>query len=135
MDTAVYNVLNRSNKKTLGLLDAGASRSKAVKNNTNQKMVYTVFTGNSAGVKSRGNRDTWPATAKGRKAPRWRRSRRAMRLKGIMTSNMAFSCTCHPKRNEAYPQRVTAPMNFSQDGSADEKKRFRRGRIWKTNVK
>lgn len=70
MDKAVYSVLNRSSKKNLGLLDAGASRSNAVKNNTSQKTVYMVFTGNSVGVKSRGNKDTWPATANGRKAPK-----------------------------------------------------------------
>jgi hypothetical protein len=58
-----------------------------------------------------------------------------MRLKGIMTSNTAFSCTCHPKRKEAYPQSVTAPIKVSQDGSVDEKKSLKRGRIWKTSVK
>jgi hypothetical protein len=31
-------------------------------------IVYMVFMGNSGAVKSRGKRETWPATANGRKA-------------------------------------------------------------------
>ena len=37
---------------------AGASLSKVNRNNTSQKIVYTVFTGNSAAVKRRGNKET-----------------------------------------------------------------------------
>lgn len=66
-----------------------------------QKIVYATLTGNSEAVKSNGNRLTWPATASGRKAPRWRRSLSAIRLKGMMTSSIAFSWTCQPKRKEA----------------------------------
>jgi len=66
-----------------------------------QKIVYATLTGNSDAVKSKGNRLTCPATARGRKAPRCRRSLSAIRLKGMITSRMAFSWTCHPKRKEA----------------------------------
>jgi hypothetical protein len=31
-----------------------------------------------------------------------------MYLSGTRTSKIAFSCTCHPKRYDAYPQRVRA---------------------------
>jgi len=34
----------------------------------------------------------------------------------MMTSNMAFSWTCQPKRNDAYPQSVMAPTKASQVG-------------------
>lgn len=37
-------------------------------------------------------------------------------LNGKITSKMAFSCTCHPNRNDAYPHNVTAPMNCSYVG-------------------
>jgi hypothetical protein len=57
-----------------------------------------------------------------------------MRLKGIMTSRVAFSWTCHPKRKDAYPQSVTAPMNASHEGLA-AKKSFSRGMPWKSKVK
>lgn len=80
--------------------DAGDSLSKASKNSTNQKIVYTVLIGNSAAVNNSGNRDTCPATAKGLNAPRYLRSCKAIRLKGIMINKMAFSWTCHPKRND-----------------------------------
>jgi hypothetical protein len=43
-------------------------RSKMKRNRMSQKMVYTVFRGNSAGVNSNGNSETCPATASGRKA-------------------------------------------------------------------
>ena len=66
-----------------------------------QRMVYTAFTGHSAAVKINGNRDTCPATANGRNAPRNRRSFRASRLKGIITKRMAFSWTCQPNKKEA----------------------------------
>lgn len=87
-----------------------------MRNRTSQKMVYTVLIGNSAAVNRIGNSDTWPATASGRNAPKYRRSCSAIRLNGTMTRRIAFSWTCHPKRNEAYPQRVTAPTNPSQVG-------------------
>lgn len=58
MLTAMYNVLKRSSRNTLGLLDAGASRSNDIKNRTSQKTVYIVLTGNSAGVNSNGNSET-----------------------------------------------------------------------------
>lgn len=80
---------------------AGAKRSKARRKAINQKIVYATLTGNSDAVKRRGNRLTCPATASGRKAPRCRRSFSAIRLNGMMTSRMAFSCTCQPKRKEA----------------------------------
>ena len=102
---------------------AGASLSKVNKNNTSQKIVYTVFTGNSAAVKRRGNKETCPETARGRNAPKYRRSRRATRLKGMMTSKIAFSWTCQPNRNEAYPQRVTAPTNVSHVGVYKRRRR------------
>lgn len=54
----MYNVLKRSSRNTLGLLDAGASRSNDIKNRTSQKTVYMVLTGNSAGVNSNGNSET-----------------------------------------------------------------------------
>ena len=66
-----------------------------------QRMVYAVLTGHSAAVKINGNRDTCPATANGRNAPRNRRSFRASRLKGIITKRIAFSWTCQPNKNEA----------------------------------
>lgn len=34
-------------------------------------------------------------------------------LNGKMTSRIAFSWTCHPNKNEAYPHNVTAPRNCS----------------------
>ena len=37
-------------------------------------------------------------------------------LKGIITSKMAFSCTCQPNRKEAYPQSVTDPTKVSHVG-------------------
>jgi len=95
-------------------------------------MVYTVLIGNSAAVNRRGKSETCPATARGRKAPRYRRSLRAMSENGMMTSRMAFSWTCQPKRKDAYPQRVTEPMNVSHVGS---KKSFMRGIIWKRRVR
>lgn len=57
-----------------GCTYAGAKRSNASRNAMSHAMVYVTFTGNSDAVKSRGNRLTWPATASGRNAPRWRRS-------------------------------------------------------------
>ena len=70
MLNAIYNRLNRSSKKMRGRLLAGASRSKDSRKSTSQKIVYTVLMGNSAVVKMSGKRDTCPATARGRKAPR-----------------------------------------------------------------
>ena len=70
---------------------AGASLSKVNRNNTSQNMVYTVLMGNSAAVNNSGNNETWPDTARGRKAPKYRRSRSATKLKGMMTSKIAFS--------------------------------------------
>lgn len=96
---------------------AGANRSKPSSNITPQRIVYTTFTGNSMAVNSSGKRLTCPATASGRKAPRYRRSLRAMRLKGMMTSKMAFSWTCQPKRKEEYPQRVMVAMKFVHVGT------------------
>ena len=78
--------------------------------------MYEVLTGNSAAVNRRGNRETCPATARGRKAPRYRRSFRASKLNGMMTRRIAFSCTCQPNKKDAYPQRVTAPTNMSHVG-------------------
>jgi hypothetical protein len=101
MLTAIYNVLKRSSRNTLGLLLAGARRSKANKNPTSQKIVYTVLIGNSAAVNRSGKSETWPATASGRKAPRYRRSLSAMSENGMMTSRIAFSWTCQPKRKDA----------------------------------
>jgi len=80
---------------------AGANRSNAINTPMSQKIVYTTFTGNSCAVNSNGKRLTCPLTASGRKAPRYRRSLSASRLKGMMTSKMAFSWTCQPKRKEA----------------------------------
>lgn len=91
MLTAMYSVLKRSKRKNLGLFDAGAKRSKAVRKSMSQNTVYIVLTGNSAGVNNKGKSDTCPATAKGLNAPKCRLSRRAMRLKGTITSKMAFS--------------------------------------------
>jgi hypothetical protein len=45
---------------------AGTSLSQAVKTTRSQNSVYVVFTGNSCAVKSRGKRETWAATARGR---------------------------------------------------------------------
>lgn len=109
-------MLNRSKRKTRGLFDAGARRSKAIRKTTSQKTVYIVLIGNSAGVKSNGKSDTWPATISGRNALRCRRSVKAIKLKGIMTKRIAFSCTCQLKRNDEYPHSVTAPIKFSQVG-------------------
>lgn len=39
MLTAMYRVLNRSRRKILGLLDAGARRSNAMRNTTSHMMV------------------------------------------------------------------------------------------------
>lgn len=119
MLSAMYSVLKRSSRKNRGLLDAGASRSKAVRNTTSQKTVYIVLIGNSPGVNNRGNSETWPATASGRNVERCRLSRSAIKLKGIMTRRIAFSWTCQPNKNEAYPQSVTAPMKFSHVGCAN----------------
>ncbi len=99
--TVMYSNENRSSRNTRGRGATGASRSKTNKTNISQNTVYAVLVGKSAAVKSRGNSDTCPATASGRKAPRYRRSLSASRLNGMMTSNMAFSCTCHPNKNEA----------------------------------
>lgn len=49
-----------------------------------------------------------------------------------MTVRMAFSCTCHPNRNEAYPQRVTAPMKISHVGFRNS---LMSGMIWKTRAR
>ncbi len=97
----MYSRENLSSRKTRGLGDTGASLSNTSRKSINQKTVYTVFTGNSAAVNRRGNNDTCPATANGRKAPRYRRSFNANKLNGMITSNIAFSWTCHPKRKEA----------------------------------
>ena len=101
METAMYSKENLSSRNTRGREDTGARRSKTWRNSMSQRMVYTVLTGNSAAVKINGNRDTCPATANGRNAPRNRRSFSARRLKGIMTRRMAFSWTCHPNKKEA----------------------------------
>lgn len=69
----------------------GARRSKASRNSTSQKIVYTVLMGNSAAVNRSGNKETWPATASGRKAPKNLRSCNAMRLNGMITRRIAFS--------------------------------------------
>lgn len=94
-------MLKRSTRMVRRRFEAGARRSNAIRNPTNHNMVYTVLIGNSAGVNRRGKSETWPATAKGRKAPRCRRSFKAIRLKGMMTRSIAFSWTCHPNRKEA----------------------------------
>ena len=61
--------------------DTGAaSRSKESRKMTSHVIVYTVLRGNSGAVKSSGKRATWPATAKGRKALKYRRSLSARRL-------------------------------------------------------
>jgi hypothetical protein len=65
--------------------------------------------GNSCVVNSNGKRETCPATANGRKAPRWRRSCKQSSRNGMTTSKMAFSCTCQPKRKEEYAVSVRAP--------------------------
>lgn len=101
LDTAMYSSENLSSRKTRERDDTGASLSKTRRNKMSQKTVYTALTGNSAAVNRSGKRETCPATASGRKAPRYRRSLRANRLKGRMTSRIAFSCTCQPKRNDA----------------------------------
>jgi len=54
----MYSVLNRSSRKTLGLLLAGASLSKARRKSTSQKIVKIVLIGNSAAVNSKGKSDT-----------------------------------------------------------------------------
>lgn len=101
IDTAMYSRENRSRRNTRERDDTGASRSNTRRNRMSHKTVYAVLTGNSAAVNRSGKRETCPATASGRKAPRYRRSLRANRLKGVMTSRIAFSCTCQPKRNDA----------------------------------
>jgi hypothetical protein len=60
-----------------------------------------VLIGNSAVVKSRGKRKTWPVAARGRKTPKYGRSFRAMREKAVMTRRMAFSWICQPKKKDA----------------------------------
>ena len=50
----------------------------------------------------------------------------------MMTSRMAFSCTCQPKRNDANPQRVTAPIKVSEVGC---KKSLASGSSWKMRVR
>lgn len=84
-------MLKRSTRMVRRRFDAGARRSKAIKKRTSQNIVYNVLMGNSADVNRSGKSETWPATAKGRKAPRCRRSFRAIRLKGMMTRSIAFS--------------------------------------------
>jgi hypothetical protein len=116
IERAMYKNEKRSSKKILGCGElfnvslerlvagrpyAGARRSNASRNNTSQKIVYTVFTGNSAAVNRSGKRETWPATANGLKAPKNLRSWRAIKLKGMMTRRIAFSWTCQPKRKDA----------------------------------
>lgn len=101
IDTAMYNRENLSSRNTRDRDETGASRSKMRRNRMSQNIVYATLTGNSAAVNRSGKRETWPATASGRKAPRYRRSLRANRLKGMMTSKIAFSCTCQPKRKDA----------------------------------
>jgi hypothetical protein len=91
MLTAMYSKLNLSNRKIRGLLLAGASLSKASRKSTSQNTVYTVLIGNSADVNNSGKSETCPATANGRNAPRYRRSLSAIKLKGMMTSRIAFS--------------------------------------------
>ena len=145
----MYSNENRSRRNTRGWDETGASRSKTSKKSTSQKTVYAVFTGNSAAVNRRGNRETCPATASGRKAPKYRRSFRASKLNGMMTRRIAFSCTCQPNKKDAYPQRVTAPTKVSHVGfmkslirhsyarSIPSKERFRGCRsltIWKHRV-
>jgi hypothetical protein len=75
-----------------------------------------VFTGNSCVVYKSGKSETWPATARGLKAPRWRRSRKQSRRNGIMTRRMAFSWTCQPKRKEEKAVRVRAPRKVEAVG-------------------
>ena len=70
IDTAMYRSENRSRRKTLGLEETGAKWSKISRTKTSQNIVYTALIGNSPLVNKRGNRDTCPATASGRKAPR-----------------------------------------------------------------
>lgn len=82
--------------------------------------VYIVLIGKLAASKSSGKSDTWPATANGRKAPRYLRSLTAKRLKGTMTSRMAFSWTCHPNKKDAKLHSVTEPMKVSQDGCRND---------------
>ena len=70
IEIAMYSVENRSSKNTRCFEDAGARRSNAQRKAMSQKIVYAVLIGNSAAVKSNGNSETCPATARGRKAPR-----------------------------------------------------------------
>lgn len=98
---ARYMAMDRSSRKTLFPELAGAMRSNARRNVMSQNTVYTTLIGNSAYVNRRGNSETWPATARGRKAVRYRRSVMAIRVKGMRTSRIAFSWTCQPKRKEA----------------------------------
>jgi hypothetical protein len=89
IERAMYRKEKRSSKKIrgcgelyssarhgqrIGITYAGVRRSNASRNRMSQKIVYAVFTGNSAGVKRSGKRETWPATASGRKEPKKRRS-------------------------------------------------------------
>src|SRR5690348_15522780 len=94
------------------------------------EMVYATLIGNSAAVNSSGNNETCPATANGRKLARYDRSLMAKRLKGMMTNRIAFSWTCQPNRNDAYPQSVRAPTNDSQPGASHS---FVRAMIWKAS--
>ena len=75
-------------------------------------------------MKRSGKSETWPATARGRKAERYRLSASARRLKGIRMRRMAFSWTCQPKRKEEKAERVMAPMKV---GWVGWRKSLRRG--------
>ena len=101
IDTVIYRSENLSSKNTRGRDETGAKRSNTRRNSKSQKMVSAAFTGNSAAVKRSGKSETCPATAKGLKAPRYRRSLSAKRLNGMITNSIAFSWTCQPKRNDA----------------------------------
>lgn len=70
IDTAMYSRENRSSRNTRDRDDTGASRSNTSRKRISQKTAYTTLTGNSAAVYRSGNRETCPATASGRKAPR-----------------------------------------------------------------
>lgn len=100
--TAQYAPPSLSNNQALlPRAGAGVSLSNAVRNTRSHKTVYMIFIGHSASVNRSGKRETCPATARGRNAVRYRRSRRAIREKGIKMSRIAFSWTCHPNRKEA----------------------------------
>lgn len=67
-------------------------------------------------MKRRGKRETWPATASGRKAPRCLRSRRLVKVCGMRISKIAFSWTCQPKRKDEYAVSVRVERKFGKLG-------------------